>query len=240
MMVPRLSGFTTQTTQLIAGLSSSWPNFSVLVLPGVNSSCRSGEARPSRLSQKTCAVVTPKVSAPLPVRKNLRDLRQHARERRQLVDRARALHAVHHADHVVVDQVGADAGQVVHAPECRAICRCAAGPMPEICRMCGEFTVPPDTITSRLARDRGEVAAALELDADAALALEHQLAGLRVGLDPEVRPLPRLAQEGLRRRAAPAAAPRHLRIADAVALLAVEVGIEGEARLLRRLRRSDG
>ena len=52
MMVPRLSGFTTQTTQLMPGCSSSWPNFSGWVLPGVNSSCRSGEASPSRLSQK--------------------------------------------------------------------------------------------------------------------------------------------------------------------------------------------
>src|SRR6185312_8406405 len=73
-----------------------------------------------------------------------------------------------------------------------------------------------------------------ELDADAALTLEQELAGLRVGLDAEVRSLPRLTQEGLCRRAAPLAAPRHLRIADAVALLAVEVGIEREARLLRR------
>ena len=68
MMVPRLSGFTTQTTQLMPGFSSSWPNFCGCVLPGVNRSCRSGEASPSRLSQKSCAVVTPKVSAPLPVR----------------------------------------------------------------------------------------------------------------------------------------------------------------------------
>ncbi len=33
MMVPRLSGFTTQTTQLMPGSSSSWPNFSGCVLP---------------------------------------------------------------------------------------------------------------------------------------------------------------------------------------------------------------
>jgi hypothetical protein len=57
MMVPRLSGFTTQTTQLMPGFSSSWPNFSGCELPGVNRSCKSGEARPSRLSQKTCEVV---------------------------------------------------------------------------------------------------------------------------------------------------------------------------------------
>ena len=31
MMVPRLSGFTTQTTQLMPGCSSSWPNFSGFV-----------------------------------------------------------------------------------------------------------------------------------------------------------------------------------------------------------------
>src|SRR5579883_903047 len=88
--------------------------------------------------------------------------------------------------------------------------------------------------------DFRDVAAAPELDADAALALEQELAGLRVGLHAQVRPLPRLAQEGLRRRAAPTAAPRHLRIADAVALLAVEVGIEREARLLRRLHEMMG
>ena len=79
----------------------------------------------------------------------------------------------------------------------------------------------------------GEVAAALEGDADAALALEQQLAALRLGLDAQVGPALGLAQKSLRRRAAQAAAPRHLRIADALALLAVEIGIEREARLLR-------
>src|ERR1700722_10195849 len=78
----------------------------------------------------------------------------------------------------------------------------------------------------------GEVATASEGDAYAALALEQELAALRLGFDPEVGPAPRFAQKSLRRRAAEAAAPRHLRIADARALLAVEVGIEGEAGLL--------
>ncbi len=70
--------------------------------------------RPSRLSQKTCAVVTPKVSAPRPVSGEAQDLRQHAREARDLVHRLHAVHAMDDADHVVVDQVGADAGQIVH------------------------------------------------------------------------------------------------------------------------------
>src|SRR5580704_10780952 len=78
----------------------------------------------------------------------------------------------------------------------------------------------------------GEVAAAPEGNADAALAVEQELAALRPGFDPEVRAAPGLAQKGLRRRAAEAAAPCHLRIADARALLAVEIGIEREARLL--------
>ena len=50
-------------------------------------------------------------------------------------------------------------------------------------------------------------AAAPDLDADAALALEQQAAGLRIGLDAQVRTAARLAQERLRRRAAPAPAP---------------------------------
>jgi len=79
----------------------------------------------------------------------------------------------------------------------------------------------------------GEVAAALEGDAAAALALEHEFAALRIGLDPQVRPAPRLAQVRLRGRPAPAAAPRHLRIADALTLPAIEIGIEREARFLR-------
>jgi hypothetical protein len=50
-------------------------------------------------------------------------------------------------------------------------------------------------------------AAAPDLNADAALALEQQAAGLRIGLDAQVRTAARLAQERLRRRAAPAPAP---------------------------------
>src|SRR5262249_29159769 len=78
----------------------------------------------------------------------------------------------------------------------------------------------------------GGIAAAQNLDAGAAPALEQELAGLRVGLNPEVRPPLRLAEISLRRRAAPLAAARHLRVAHAIALLAVEIGIEREARLL--------
>src|SRR5687767_6046999 len=81
--------------------------------------------------------------------------------------------------------------------------------------------------------DLGEVAAALEGDTDTALALEQQLAALRLGLDAQVGPPLGLAQKSLCRRATQAAAPRHLRVADALALLAVEIGIEREARLLR-------
>src|SRR6185437_13312289 len=77
-------------------------------------------------------------------------------------------------------------------------------------------------------------------DAGAALALEAQRSRLRVGFDTQVRPTPRLAQEGLRRRTAKPAASRHLRIAHALALLAVEIGIEREARLLGRFHEAMG
>ncbi len=84
--------------------------------------------------------------------------------------------------------------------------------------MCGELTAPPDDDDLAVGPHLGEVAAALEGDADAALAFEHQLAALRVGLDPQVGTAARLAEIGLRRRPAPAAAPRHLRVTDAMAL----------------------
>ena len=84
------------------------------MLPGVNRSCRSGEARPSRLSQKTCEVVTPKVSAPLPVKKKRRISGSTRGKRAISFTVSASVHAMDDADHVVVDQVGADARQVVH------------------------------------------------------------------------------------------------------------------------------
>jgi len=62
-----------------------------------------------------------------------------------------ALHSGDEARRVVVAQVLADARQRNASPRCRAIA--AAGrAMPEPCRSCGEFTVPPLRITYLAAR----------------------------------------------------------------------------------------
>ena len=175
----------------------------------------------------------------MPVRAEAQDLRQHAREAGDLVHGRRAVHAMHHADHVMVDQVRADARQIVHhrnAERLQVRRRPDAGDLQDMRRVHRAARDDDLAVGAHL----GEIAAAAEGDADAALALEQELAALRLGLDPEVRPAPCLAQEGLRRRAAEAAAPRHLRIADARALLAVEVGIERKARLLGRFDEAVG
>jgi len=132
-----------------AGCSSSWPNFSGWVLPR-DKSCRSGEARPSRLSQKHCAVARQSQGA-LAGEGKAQDLRQHARNGRSRSPwacRAR----VHDADDVVVDQVGSDSGQVVHHGNAQRL-QVRAGPMPRPADM-RRVDVPPDTITSRLRAPR--------------------------------------------------------------------------------------
>ena len=99
--------------------------------------------------------------------------------------------------------------------------------------MCGELIVPPDTITSRLARTsvrlppRWKVTPTQRLPSNSSLPPCASVSTRRLG-----RPLAsrrKVCAVEPRRRAA----PRHLRIADALALLAVEIGIEREARLLR-------
>src|SRR6202171_290853 len=77
-------------------------------------------------------------------------------------------------------------------------------------------------------------------DPGAALAVEQQPGDNGVGLDLEVAAAAGFAQECLRRRAAPLAAPRHLRVRDAFLLLAVVVGGGGIAGLLRRLDKAVG
>src|SRR5262249_7073974 len=69
---------------------------------------------------------------------------------------------------------------------------------------------------------------------DTALAVEQEFGGDRIGLDVQIAARPRLGQKCPRRRTAPAAAPRHLRIGDALLGLAVVVGGIGEPGLLRR------
>ena len=72
-----------------------------------------------------------------------------------------------------------------------------------------------------------------EGDTHAALAFEQQPGGKRLGLDAQVWPTSRLCQEGACGRAAKTAVARHLRIADALVLAAVEVLGQGNAGLLR-------
>src|SRR5579872_4283418 len=99
----------------------------------------------------------------------------------------------------MVDQVAADARQIVphgNAERAQMLSRPDAGDLQDVRRV--YRAARHDDLAIGLHR-RG-VAATDEFDADAALALEEELAGLRLGLDPEVRPLARLAQEGLGRR----------------------------------------
>src|ERR1051326_7141262 len=71
-------------------------------------------------------------------------------------------------------------------------------------------------------------------DTDAATPLKQQTRRDGIGLNLEIAAAARFAQKGLRRGAAPFAATGHLRIRDAFLLLAVVVGGEREASLLRR------
>src|SRR3954454_5129837 len=76
------------------------------------------------------------------------------------------------------------------------------------------------------------LAVLLERDADAAPAVKQQSGGKRPGLDPQILPALRLRQEGARGRAAQAAVARHLTIADAFMLAAVEIPGQRNADLL--------
>jgi hypothetical protein len=164
--------------------------------------------------------VTPKGQRAIADRGEFRGLAHQPGAARELVDRHRVPHPMRHADDVMVVEVGADAGQVVqhrHADRLQMRRRADAGNLQQMRR------VDRAAAEDHLAR-RGELAvgaALAERDAGAAFAVEQQLGRDRVGLDLEIAAPARLAQKGLRGRAAPAAAPRHLRIGDAFLLLAV-------------------
>src|SRR5262245_29460777 len=79
------------------------------------------------------------------------------------------------------------------------------------------------------------VAAALANDnANAALAIADQPARQRLGFDPQVGSGSRLGEEGAGGRASKAAVARHLRIANPLLLVAIEILGEGNANLLCR------
>src|SRR4029453_16269065 len=86
-----------------------------------------------------------------------------------------------------------------------------------------------------LARDRylAIPAPLAEGDTHATPAFEQQPGGKRFGLDAQVWPTSHLCQEGSCCRAAETAVARHLGIADALVLAAVEVLGQGNAGLLR-------
>ena len=168
-------------------------------------------------------MVTPKVSAPRPPVANRAISRSQPQAARELVDRDRAAHAVHDARDVMVDQVGADARAARAPPDAdrpQMLGRTDAGDLQELRRVDGAAA----RRSPRGRPHRASAAALAERDADAAPALEDQPAAT-ASVSTRDWPRPRASREkGLRRRAAKAAAPRHLRIADALPLRAVEVG----------------
>ena len=71
--------------------------------------------------------------------------------------------------------------------------RCAAGPTPEICNSCGEFTAPPLNTTSRVALARYTTAGALDTTFGTGGKVERDLlVAAEVG-EPEAREVQRQA-----------------------------------------------
>ena len=124
----------------------------------------------------------------------------------------------------VVLQVLADAGQVRAPPGCRARCRSAAGPRPESCRSCGDWTAPAHSSTSRAARTRGlrTVPPIADDRSRAACRTRCRSHGHR-SRSSGWRAARAGLQVGGRRRAAQAVAGRQLEVAGAVLARAVEV-----------------
>ena len=108
----------------------------------------------------------------------------------------------------------------------------SAGPTPERCRSCGEWYVPAERITSRSARIVSSAAAARDLDADRARAVEQDPvdAGVREHLDVAARDGG--TEVGDRRRAAAAVALGDLEAPGALLGGAVEVVVARDADLL--------
>src|SRR6185437_6465020 len=139
----------------------------------------------------------------------------------------------------MVIEIGADAGQIVqyrHPDRFQMLRRTDAGDLQNMRRV--DRAAGQDDLAggAHLAID----AVLAKRDADAATPLEQETRRDGIGLDLEIAATAGFAQKCLRRGAAPFAAARHLRIRDALLLLAVVVGSEREARLLRRFDKAVG
>ena len=108
-------------------------------------------------------------------------------------------------------------------------------PMPDNSRSCGELIEPALTTTSRLARASYCCPFKTVAHADAALSVEQQAFGQRIGLDLQVRAPARRVEIAHRGAHPTTAADRRLRHADAVLLRAVVVLRVGDADLAGRL-----
>ena len=132
----------------------------------------------------------------------------------------------------MVGQIGADTRQIVDdvdADRLQVRTRTNARDLQQMRRVDGAAR------QDHLARGHHLAIPALLAEGDtyAALAFEQQPGGKRLGLDAQVRPASRLRQKRACGRAAEAAIARHLRIADALVLAAVEVVGQRKAGLLR-------
>ena len=105
--------------------------------------------------------------------------------------------------------------------------------MPEICSRCGELTEPPHRITSRAARASWSMPRWRNATPMQRLPSNSRRVAIASVSIRRFCALFGLGQEGLRGRAAEPPLARHLRIADAFLRLAIQVGAEREADLLR-------
>ena len=118
-----------------------------------------------------------------------------------------------------------------------AFCSASGPPMPDSCSRCGERIAPAERnhLTRRV--DTLEAGLLRELDADRALAIEHNPMHLRVGEDLQIRPLFGGAEIGGSGAGAAAPASGLLAPADRVSgttWQVVDVGHVFEAEFLRR------
>ena len=182
MIVPRLSGRTGHTATVMPGSRSSWPNARCVVAGRREQKLQIGARQSPTRRQNTCALVTPKVSAPRPVAtKRTASPASRMPCASWLIDTA-LLRAVRHARDIVVLQIGADTRQIVHhrhADRLQMLRRPDARDLQQMRRIDRAAAHDHLARRARLAID----AALAEDDPGAAPALEQQARGHRLGLD---------------------------------------------------------
>ena len=131
----------------------------------------------------------------------------------------------------MVLQVGADAGQVMHDRHTDRLQMIRRSHTRDLQQMRGvDRSARQDDLA--VGTSLHGLAALLERDANATLAVEQQFRGNGLGFNPQVWPAARFLQECLCRRASPTAFAGHLRVADTFLLPSVQVVAEIEAGLL--------